>query len=98
MGDESVEQIDDFLSDWEYFQDLDLSILGSSPEEYKRYTELLRQEYNTMNIEMYKSMRSKVLQTFLTIPRIYSTREFCDQFEVCARNNIKNEIVELSKN
>lgn len=32
----------------------------SSPEEYKEYADLLREEYSKMNIENYNSMRSKV--------------------------------------
>lgn len=95
LGDDSIECLQGFDEEFDLFQDLDLFILGSSPSEYKTYTKLLQKENSFMELEKYKSMRLKILQSFLRIPSIYCTKEFRDKFEETARVNIKNEIEEL---
>ncbi|XP_062553076.1 uncharacterized protein LOC134218183 [Armigeres subalbatus] len=95
LGDVSVESSDLPDEDVSYFQDLDLSILGYSAEDYKLYTEQLRKEYSSMETSSYNKMRLKILQTFNCIPFIYATTEFGDKFEKTARDNIETEIKEL---
>lgn len=97
LGDDSVECVEGYDEEFDLFQDLDLFILGSPANDYKKYTELLQKENSFMDLEKYKSMRLKVLQSFLRIPSIYCTKEFRDKFEDTARNNIKNEIEELKR-
>ncbi|KAJ6642784.1 hypothetical protein Bhyg_07738 [Pseudolycoriella hygida] len=80
-----------------YFQDLDLAIFGSTPDEYKVFAIQLQKEYVHMDENSYKNMRLKILQTFLTIPYIFSTEILRSKFEEIARTNIKNEILELKK-
>jgi predicted metal-dependent HD superfamily phosphohydrolase len=119
LGDETVESAN--LSDdtIEYFQDMDLAVLGSPPEQYAQYVKLLQQEYGNIGLPVYRNMRlkvrnshnsihflgqykfkflSQILQTFLTIPHIYSTQTFREKFESIARENIKKEIEELKCN
>lgn len=95
LGDESIDAMPGYDDEINLLQDLDLLVLGSSPEEYKRYRELLRKEYCHLGDSSYTKMRLKVLETFLMIPNIFSTNEFQTKFEDIARKNIVNEIEEL---
>ncbi|GFV57925.1 uncharacterized protein TNCV_2801911 [Trichonephila clavipes] len=45
--------------DLHYFLDFDMSVLGSDPAEYKKYTQQIREEYNFMPKSKYNSVRSK---------------------------------------
>ncbi|CAG2053919.1 unnamed protein product [Timema podura] len=47
--------------DLHYFLDLDMAILGSSPEHYVEYTSIVRREYAFLSDNMYRSLRLKVL-------------------------------------
>lgn len=80
-----------------YFQDLDLAVFGASRDEYKSFATQLQKEYVHMDEHTYKNMRLKILQTFLTIPHIFSTELLRNRFEDIARTNISNEIMELKK-
>lgn len=82
--------------DIHYFLDLDLSILGSEPTEYKEYASQICEEYNYLPTMKYNFLRSKVLQFFLQVPNIYATKAFRDQYEHQARKNIEDEIKWLS--
>ncbi|XP_055706789.1 uncharacterized protein LOC129803932 [Phlebotomus papatasi] len=95
LGENNAEDMEGFQDDAQFLQDLDLAILGGTPEEYKNYTELLQKEYKYLNTEAYKSTRLKILKTFLTIPNIYSTNFFRERLEESARRNIRKEIEEL---
>ncbi|GAB0092149.1 hypothetical protein DMENIID0001_071220 [Sergentomyia squamirostris] len=97
LGENIPDEINGFDDSAQFLQDLDIAILGSSPDEYKNYTDLLQKEYKDMNPESYKSTRLKILKTFLTIPSIYSTEFFRERLEESARRNIKKEIEELNK-
>lgn len=97
MGDKSAENEleNTFEDDANLLQDLDLAILAASSEDYKRYCQLLRMEYEHMSDEDYKNMRLKVLQTLLSIPNIFSTADFQTRYEASARANMKAEISTL---
>ncbi|XP_052898359.1 uncharacterized protein LOC128305098 [Anopheles moucheti] len=82
-------------SDVQYFQDLDLLVLGTSSEDYKQYTEQLRNECPVEDVNSYDKMRLKLLQTLSRIPSIYMTKDFSDRFESIARANIELEIKDL---
>uniref|UniRef100_A0AAG5DC75 Uncharacterized protein n=1 Tax=Anopheles atroparvus TaxID=41427 RepID=A0AAG5DC75_ANOAO len=82
-------------SDVHFFQDLDLLVLGTPPEEYKKYTQQLRNECPSEDIRSYDKTRLKLLLTLSRIPCIYLTKEFSEQYESLARTNIEQEIKEL---
>ncbi|MDR1835954.1 MAG: hypothetical protein LBQ96_09155 [Fusobacteriaceae bacterium] len=78
------------------FTDLDLSILGSSPEKYRAYAEGIRKEYGRMDPGINRSGRRKILEYFLTLPAIYKTPYFYKKYEKPARENLSRELRELA--
>ncbi len=82
--------------DINFFTDADLSILGSDWENYKVYFKNVRKEYNYYPAFMYSKGRIKVLEHFLTMPKIFKTEHFYQKFEAQAKKNMKREIDFLS--
>lgn len=82
--------------DGKLFLDLDLGILGAAPQEYKKYAKAIRQEYAFAPESEYRYKRQLVLESFLKNKYIYYTDEMRAAFEKAARDNIANEIKELS--
>ncbi|XP_014257749.1 uncharacterized protein LOC106671364 isoform X2 [Cimex lectularius] len=78
--------------DKHYFLDLDMVILGSEPDVYAEYWDKEREEYDFLPVDMYNSLRVKVLRTFLLIPNIFATKEFRDKYEENARKNIQADV------
>jgi predicted metal-dependent HD superfamily phosphohydrolase len=76
-------------------QDIDLSILGSDPDEYDRYVANIRREYQRVDPEHFKRGRRAVLSGFLDVSRIYSTSSFCTHYEEKARDNLQRELDSL---
>lgn len=83
--------------DVNYFTDADLSILGSSWEDYKTYYRNVRREYKYYPDFMYNKGRIKVLKHFLDMSRIFKTDYFYHKLENQAKNNLRQEIHLLSK-
>lgn len=77
------------------FTDADLSILGASQEDYVRYTLQVRSEYKIYPDLIYNPGRKKVLQRFLSMPRIYKTDPFYERYETRARTNLQGELKRL---
>ncbi|XP_067001970.2 uncharacterized protein [Anabrus simplex] len=48
--------------DHHYFLDIDIIELGSSPEDYERFAAKIRQEYDFMTEDMYRTFRRKVFR------------------------------------
>jgi predicted metal-dependent HD superfamily phosphohydrolase len=82
--------------DGKLFLDLDLAILGTKPEIYKKYSKAIRQEYSFAPENLYRDKRRMILESFLQREFIYYTGEIRALFEEPARSNIENEIKELS--
>lgn len=82
-------------TDTGFLLDIDLSILAAEPDNYKKYTEQIRQEYIVYPDILYTAGRKNVLQHFLSKERIYHTDTFYAMWEVQARVNIKNELGSL---
>lgn len=78
-----------------YFLDIDMAILGSSPEQYLKYASNIRKEYNWVSEELYSSKRKFLLKSLLNKSRIYYTNEFYNKFEISARRNIQSEFMVL---
>ena len=79
----------------QFFMDIDLAILGSSPEKYMEYTQQIRQEYRKIPPILYRPGRRKVLKHFLEQPHIYQTPRCRELWETNARQNLKREIESL---
>ncbi|EQA44957.1 hypothetical protein LEP1GSC050_2483 [Leptospira broomii serovar Hurstbridge str. 5399] len=81
--------------DIRYFLDCDLSILGAEKSEYQQYARSIRNEYKEYSDEEYSSGRKKVLEYFLRMERIFTSREFFETLEKQARANLSYELEEL---
>lgn len=88
----------DFGQPWGYdiFLDIDLSILGSSSEDFKLYCKQIREEYNWVPEDIYNEKRIEILKRFLNRPSIYRTVEFREKYENQARTNLTGEICDLN--
>jgi predicted metal-dependent HD superfamily phosphohydrolase len=69
--------------------DIDLSILGATPERFQEYNENIRQEYASVPNLIYVMKRKQALRRFLDRPNLFFTPEFCQRYEQQARTNIQ---------
>ena len=74
---------------------VDLSILGSNPEDYRCYSADVRREYSWVSKEAFRLGRIKLLQSFLHRVRIFEHPVCFDLWERSARANIRDEIESL---
>ena len=72
--------------------DIDLSILGSSTEQFERYDEQIRQEYSWVKEGEYREARKRVLRAFLERRSIYETDLYRNKYENRARENLRRVI------
>lgn len=79
-------------SDANFFIDADLSVLGADWPVYEQYAKAIRKEYSIYPDLLYKPGRRKVLLHFLAMSGIYKTAYFREQYEVNARENMKQEL------
>jgi predicted metal-dependent HD superfamily phosphohydrolase len=77
--------------------DLDLTILGASPHDFARFEEQVRQEYAHVPALLYRLGRRRVLQGFLSRPRIYHVPQIREELEVRARANLERRLRELAR-
>ena len=96
MATHKHELIEPHDTDMGYFLDMDLSILGASPQVYQDYAKAIRQEYHHVSDIDYQQGRKAVLERFLQRPRLYFSEFFYTKFEQQARANLSQEIAELS--
>jgi predicted metal-dependent HD superfamily phosphohydrolase len=85
-------------NDSKYMVDIDLSVLGKSPEEYDKYARAIREEFSMFPRIIYNQGRIGVLSNFLdkkTRPKIFQTEFFRDLYEANARRNVSEEIKRL---
>lgn len=68
--------------------DIDLAILGSSPERFGEYDHQIKSEYSWVPDFIYRMKRKDVLKEFLARKSIYSTSHFRERFEAQARANL----------
>jgi predicted metal-dependent HD superfamily phosphohydrolase len=79
---------DDLRKDAALFLDIDLSILGASPEKFAVYDTAIRTEYRHVPEDAYRQGRRAVLKTFLDRDRLYLTDVFSARFDTQARINL----------
>jgi len=72
--------------------DVDLSILGSSPEAYGEFESNVRREYAWVPGPLYRQRRRRVPESFLRRPSVYFTSYFRDRLESTARTNLRAAI------
>jgi predicted metal-dependent HD superfamily phosphohydrolase len=72
--------------------DADLAILGASQPDYRDYAKKIRLEYAWVPEPQYRQGRRRVLESFLSRPRIY---HFLGQLEEPARRNLAAELARL---
>lgn len=82
-------------ADEDLLVDIDLSILGSTWNEYERYCKAIREEYRQVAEDEFITGRRAVLESFLSQP-IYATVYF-SKLESSARDNLQRELGNLVK-
>ncbi len=75
--------------------DIDLSILGAARERFDAYEDQVRFEYAWVPDTDFRDGRSRVLQSFLDRPAIYSTPFFAERLEASARANLNESLQKL---
>lgn len=76
-------------ADEQLMVDIDLAILGSTPERFAQYQQQIRAEYDFVPPALYAVKRSEVLAGFYQRPRIYQTEYFYSHYEQQARHNLQ---------
>jgi predicted metal-dependent HD superfamily phosphohydrolase len=79
------------LKENQLFLDADLAILGSSKENYIKYTQQIREEYHIYNNYNYNKGRKALLKSFLEKDSIYLSNFFYQKYEKQAKENILKE-------
>ncbi len=83
--------------DTAWLLDFDLAVLGSHWEAYTKYVDKIRKEYSIFPTFLYNRGRKKQLQLLLERDQLFHTPLYYDRFEGTARQNIRRELVLLSK-
>ncbi|THB73376.1 MAG: hypothetical protein D6B28_03800 [Gammaproteobacteria bacterium] len=77
--------------------DLDRIRFAAAEDEYSRYERLVRFEFSHLNDQAWISGRIGVLQNMLKTDNIFVTPEFQNKFEQIARQNLQNQIQQLTE-
>jgi predicted metal-dependent HD superfamily phosphohydrolase len=83
-------------SDAQLLVDVDLSILGATPERFDEFDEQIRAEYAHVPDEAFRQGRGNVLNGFLARPRLYGTAYFHALLERQARDNLQRALARLA--
>ena len=75
-------------ADQQLLVDIDLAILGASPQRFAEYEQQVRAEYSWVPGLLYNMKRKAVLKAFLRRKHIYSTPHFRQRYEAQARSNL----------
>lgn len=75
--------------------DLDLSILGAALHDFDRFEAQIRAEYSHVEPEVFRAGRRRVLEDFLSRPRIFEVPAVRALLEPPARSNLERRIREL---
>ena len=69
--------------------DIDLSILGASPERFEEYEQGIRSEYSWVPKPIFTAKRRSILEQFLQRETIFHTQYFIERYERQARVNLR---------
>lgn len=83
--------------DQQYMLDIDLSILGTSPDIYMEFERNIRREYKRVPGFMFRKKRKAILEGFLDRSVIYLTDHFRGALEKQARSNISVAVENLRR-
>jgi predicted metal-dependent HD superfamily phosphohydrolase len=72
--------------------DIDLSILGASPQRFEEYESAIREEYNWVPRLVFDIKRRSILNEFLRRSQVFSTVHFAKRFERLARENLERSL------
>lgn len=86
------------LRDAALFLDMDLSILGASPDAFDAYEAAVRREYDWVCEADWRTGRCAVLQGFLSREHIFHTDIFRAAYEAKARQNLVGSLARLGAN
>ncbi len=81
----------------QWMVDIDLAILGSSPQRFAAYEQAIRQEYAWVPDAIFSEKRIAILHSFLDRPVIYTTPHFYAICEDQARSNLTDSIRRLQR-
>ncbi len=76
--------------------DADLSVLGSPPEGYQRYSTAVREEYAHIPDEQFVTGRAAVVRSLLALQPIFRTQQGRELWEKTARANLAAELAVLN--
>jgi len=68
--------------------DIDLSILGASPDRFEEYEQGIRNEYSWVPRLIFAAKRRSILERFLQRETIFHTQYFIERYERQARMNL----------
>jgi len=77
------------------FLDIDLAVLATQRDMYRKYTNAIRREYRLYPSFLYNRGRKKIMESFLEREQIYYTDFFQEHFEEQARANVGRELEQL---
>lgn len=77
--------------------DADLSILGASPEQYRRYVTQVRRDYAHVDDHAWRTGRARVLERLLALDPLYRTERGRALWQAAALANMRNELAELTR-
>ncbi len=75
--------------------DVDLSILGETPERFDEYERQVREEYSWVPGFVFKRERRRILKEFLARSAVFNTDLFRERYEGQARANIARSLQQL---
>lgn len=78
------------------FLDMDLSILGATPDQFEAYESAVRLEYAWVGDAAWRAGRAAVLKGFLSRPHIFHTDIFRQRYEARARENISRSLEQIA--
>ena len=82
-------------NDEQLLVDVDLAILGAPPDRFDEYETQVRREYAHVPETDFRARRKRILEGFLSRPRLYATAAFFDSHEQQARANLRRSIGRL---